>query len=209
MFRSTPPWGRRPLGGLGVFVEFGFDPRLRGGGDSVLTISRRREASFDPRLRGGGDSNLMFCFIAPPWGRRLCCPSVEPSSSEFRSTPPWGRRLNHLSNNMASKAFRSTPPWGRRRRPVPLTSHSTGFDPRLRGGGDNGGMDEFNRAYMFRSTPPWGRRRDRDYANTVLGAVSIHASVGEATRARDHGPDVLTVSIHASVGEATGFPLIV
>jgi len=59
-------------------------------------------------------------------------------------------------------------------------------------------------AYEFQSTPPRGRRLGQPPAPAdQFGAVSIHASAGEATVMRIDSEKCRRVSIHASAGEAT------
>ena len=66
--------------------------------------------------------------------------------------------------------------------PTTTARGTTGFNPRLRTGGDHDGQVHF-----------W-----------ASGAVSIHASAREATRARKRRKTERIVSIHASAREATG-----
>src|SRR5258706_4009638 len=103
----------------------------------------------------------------------------------FRSTPPRGRRPRKSEISVSNLLFRSTPPRGRRHlmrhsaddpvgvsihasareaTPARSLSHSliSGFDPRLRAGGD---LPSFHEA--------------------LVNGVSIHASAREATTAED------------------------
>ena len=99
---------------------------------------------------------------------------------EFRSTPPRGRRLPPAFAPCWSRRFRSTPPRGRRRGATAGSTRTSGFDPRLRAGGDG----ESDEAYRIRK-------------------VSIHASAREATFRVPITFEAHDVSIHASAREAT------
>ena len=79
-----------------------------------------------------------------------------------------------------------------------------GFDPRLRGGGDEPDLQMVAvvvevsiHASVGEATLLWALRG-------ALAGVSIHASVGEATPLIAGRSPARNVSIHASVGEATG-----
>ena len=78
------------------------------------------------------------------------------------------------------------------------------FNPRLRVGGDLGGLELLVHVIKFQSTPPRGRRPSRPPDNYKRSDVSIHASAWEATARQAlmnmGGSDV---SIHASAWEAT------
>ncbi len=81
-----------------------------------------------------------------------------PDAYVFRSTPPRGRRPNVNAPAVNLDMFRSTPPRGRRRASAKFVSTSTGFDPRLREGGDCQLLNFIPSFSSFRSTPPRGRR---------------------------------------------------
>ena len=102
--------------------------------------------------------------------------------------------------------FQSTPPHGRRPGAGGNPTGGTGFNPRLRTGGDLNSRSMLASVYAvsihasareatctkgmlrvklkFQSTPPHGRRRHLVFAFDRTGDVSIHASAREATYAR-------------------------
>ena len=58
-FQSTPP-RRRRLSSFSVFCSsLNFNPRLREGGDVILTLRFASHYNFNPRLREGGDRNIL------------------------------------------------------------------------------------------------------------------------------------------------------
>ena len=170
-FQSTPPHGRRPgrahqrAAGGEVSIHASareatpdhcaawawsirFNPRLRTGGDMSSPGGKPVVCCFNPRLRTGGDGP----------GRSLTV-----LTQRFQSTPPHGRRRVGPGSWARLVRFQSTPPHGRRpsrRCSLPLTA--SGFNPRLRTGGDFGRSDGLN----------------------PCTAVSIHASAREATPTR-------------------------
>ena len=150
---------------MALLVSWGFDPRLRVGGDDCqgycgdserVSIHasaweatphpwkpRQPRWSFDPRLRVGGD------YIHPVTAGAL---------RMFRSTPPRGRRPPRRQYLRISEKFRSTPPRGRRHQAKavvedvgPVSIHASAWEATV----DHvaGGED-----LRFRSTPPRGRR---------------------------------------------------
>jgi len=60
--------------------------------------------------------------------------------------------------------------------------------------------------FQFQSTPPCGRRQREKIGEYSTSAVSIHASVREATYTEAMRFPDYDVSIHASVREATRAP---
>ena len=147
-------------------------------------------ASFNPRLRTGGDM-----------------PSVPPQAAlyGFQSTPPHGRRRGQILRQFEVLRFQSTPPHGRRPSPrINCLTSSSGFNPRLRTGGDGhrpagrrqragvsihaSAREATHRrpgfrvdAARFQSTPPHGRRPLGIVKGIAQQLVSIHASAREAT----------------------------
>ena len=207
VFRSTPPCGRRPSGKVGCSIRLMFRstppcgrrrPSRAGGSRPEVSIHasvweatpagwRKPPGSFDPRLRVGGDSRgladappINGFRSTPPCGRRQVGCQTTNRCGGFRSTPPCGRRLLTQPALVSPVMFRSTPPRGRRRDRTVMRAPPHCFDPRLRVGGDN----------RFGRSP-------------VLGRVSIHASVWEATCHPLLVAQGRHVSIHASVWEAT------
>ncbi len=104
-FQSTPPWrGRRSsLRPSVVWWRTGFNPRPRGGGDTIICLDTHGLAAcFNPRPRGGGDARLMASW-QPVWsfnprprggGDKRSLASVG-RIPVFQSTPPWRGRLSN------------------------------------------------------------------------------------------------------------------
>ncbi len=166
LFQSTPPHGRRRDAASEPPALASFNPRLRTGGDPrlphptapgrVSIHASAREAtrptdtslnappSFNPRLRTGGD-------LAPTSPRGMV--------KLFQSTPPHGRRPVRHEKDDDYHVFQSTPPHGRRLWVPTEPSVPTGFNPRLRTGGDYLDPLVGTTLTRFQSTPPHGRRR--------------------------------------------------
>ena len=121
LFRSTPPRGRRLDATLPKFRDKWFRSTPPRGRRPRRRAHCWRSRRFDPRLRAGGDPDT---------------PVRNPSTLLFRSTPPRGRRPMQASPRSEAPLFRSTPPRGRRRGPRRGRRSASGFDPRLRAGGD-------------------------------------------------------------------------
>ena len=187
-----------------------FNPRLREGGDNTVSPPVLSTNSFNPRLREGGDTASAIADAvldvsihasareATPAGwtsdqfapvsihasarEATKVPDLAATGSEFQSTPPRGRRPVTASMLTSHIMFQSTPPRGRRLHRWIVPSVLSGFNPRLREGGDCDGVMAwgcvlgFNprlreggdspdrrlpaRVALFQSTPPRGRRHD-------------------------------------------------
>ena len=170
-------------------VGWRFNPRLRGGGDQTGDRKTLGTAVVSIHASGGEATPFVKRYLpyntmfqsTPPGGRRLD-PCTHPATSpEFQSTPPGGRRHLPRLTNVPNRKFQSTPPGGRRLFIIYITPDTgvsihasggeatsgcsvallcSGFNPRLRGGGDVGVGCSVQSG----------------------GGVSIHASGGEATR---------------------------
>jgi len=146
MFQSTPPRGRRHRR-LGVCLEHcafqSTPPRGRRHktwqgyrhGHTVSIHASAREAT---KHKHHNQRNCQFQ-STPPRGRRLGTFIYPVASFSFQSTPPRGRRrsiwagLNYeISVSIHASAREAT--HGAAKSPA----ESTGFNPRLRAGGDNG-----------------------------------------------------------------------
>ena len=169
--------------------QAGFNPRLRTGGDLLLHHAAHHYGRFNPRLRTGGDP---------------CAAARLPVGKKSQSTPPHGRRRFggarrrdlgqvsiHASAREATAVF-SAPP-----------TRPSGFNPRLRTGGDKTsyiglpnlesfnprlrtGGDVCHRLCQFcarRFNPRLRTGGDYSFGGANLGSlkVSIHASAREAT----------------------------
>ena len=164
--QSTPPHGRRrlhqpaPLYGFNPRLRtggdgasggdsagvYGFNPRLRTGGDDVFAAAPKRPASFNPRLRTGGD------------GERL---ERDPAERKFQSTPPHGRRHAQADAPCVRRGVSIHASAREATNPVALLGCTVAcFNPRLRTGGDGPSI-------ACAGPDSW---------------VSIHASAREATR---------------------------
>ena len=100
----------------------GFDPRLREGGDKISHLTRSRTRCFDPRLREGGDTTS---------ARKASSPA------RFRSTPP--RRRRHDLRKEGVKSGKVSIHASAKEATLPCRRpglRDSGFDPRLREGGD-------------------------------------------------------------------------
>ena len=210
-FQSTPPRGRRPKMTWCRLLLRSFNPRLRVGGDSgTIRIGARKSSfqstpprgrrlfcrvvavigdavsihasaweatgrppslatranSFNPRLRVGGD-HAQICravIIAP-----------------FQSTPPRGRRREYTDLFYDVDQFQSTPPRGRRLAIAAIRFLMTGFNPRLRVGGDVFLVDLFMPHLSFNPRLRVGGDVRVERVRDISEEVSIHASAWEAT----------------------------
>ena len=143
--QSTPPHGRRRWRRLHQPAPlYGFNPRLRTGGDIMENITSRAyvKVSIHASAREATRPRVM-------WARR----------GAFQSTPPHGRRRTPTSAQIA--ALKVSIPASARE--ATNNAHDEGgvferFNPRLRTGGDF----ELSLAQFaigsFQSTPPHGRR---------------------------------------------------
>jgi len=190
----------------------GFNPRLRAGGDDGLSrLETLRQVSihasvreatgklavaftpsgFNPRLRAGGDS---------PGNLENLIGDVSIHASVREATVSF-RHMRQVSHGFNPRLRAGGDRRGRHLRSVPLgfnprlraggdnggptaKGRTTGFNPRLRAGGDRGLLEEPRMTDWFQSTPPCGRRRHLGRPQRQLRAVSIHASVREATTKR-------------------------
>ena len=92
-----------------------------------------REATLALEYQAGG---VVFQ-STPPHGRRRARAGGISGKVLFQSTPPHGRRLSYHKRGRFIHWFQSTPPHGRRLDfPLPEPPRITGFNPRLRTGGD-------------------------------------------------------------------------
>ena len=129
----------------------------------------------------------------------------------FQSTPPRGRRPAHAYECPPDCMFQSTPPRGRRRQGggngtkiYKVSIHAsaweatcssvfplnglTGFNPRLRVGGDHLGKAIGYNSGWFQSTPPRGRRRGSDAPVRSPGSFNPRLRVGgDGSRRRSRG----------------------
>ena len=175
-------------GSFFVPLGSGFNPRLRTGGDLCLAlrvicppVSIHASAREATKAKGKEASRLRVSIHAsareatryrlpsvqrapefqstPPHGRRLILGGIKPLFAGFQSTPPHGRRLGVLLVMCFAPKFQSTPPHGRRpgRRQLQGPRQS-GFNPRLRTGGDHSAAGQKLPHGLFQSTPPHGRR---------------------------------------------------
>ena len=214
-----------------------FDPRLRAGGDDHSQTAYPNSRSFDPRLRAGGDGRDRRLASArvvsihasareatltrltrdrgalfrstPPRGRRPYAPCAVSMASMFRSTPPRGRRPAFQRDSAPSVVFRSTPPRGRRLAPVARQIRQTGFDPRLRAGGDLINLNPPDRELTFRSTPPRGRRpRHRGFVAQRLQRFDprLRAGGDAASKEAPRGPESFDPRLRAGGDPTTPTP---
>ena len=76
-FQSTPPRGRRRARRVGLGSDMGFNPRLRVGGDLIISSGPFSPTQFQS---------------TPPRGRRRLSRRASCWPNQFQSTPPRGRR---------------------------------------------------------------------------------------------------------------------
>ncbi len=188
-FQSTPPCGGRHLSKSISWIQKGFNPRPRAGGDSCAGMSATCRC-FNPRPRAGGDSVLLFIVLAvyvsihaPVRGATGATRVTGCRSWKFQSTPPCGGR--HIAGlvQQGYNRFQSTPPCGGR-----LTDREQAIDH-----------------LKFQSTPPCGGRPPEPKHVGGGWYVSIHAPVRGATHAGVELDQFVCVSIHAPVRGATLF----
>jgi len=120
-----------------------FNPRLRVGGDTSTSATPRSRPRFNPRLRVGGDSATAF-------SPRTLRVSIRASAWEA------------TNDNLMFKGddgFQSAPPRGRRRSSSIDDTGISGFNPRLRVGGDAARLAYPTGGSWFQSAPPRGRRQ--------------------------------------------------
>ena len=79
--------------------------------------------------------------------------------SMFQSTRPWGARLCTPPRDLTTSVFQSTRPWGARPLWCPSLAQSACFNPRARGGRDEGVQHNYLNLARFQSTRPWGARQ--------------------------------------------------
>jgi len=182
--REATAGGKRGRWGRG-----GFNPRLRAGGDDLRRQSTTGASCFNPRLRAGGDRGEVSL---EDQDRRV---SIHASVREATRHPDRRAARRAVSIHASVReATRWNPPSGRQ---------TARFNPRLRAGGDRRSVAADYRRKLFQSTPPCGRR-------PRLGAECLLRWVFQSTppcgrRPRGGSSERLppAVSIHASVREAT------
>ena len=166
-----------------------FNPRLRTGGDSQSLMLCPPARSFNPRLRTGGDQGVF---------------KKVRNQTMFQSTPPHGRRPSSVF--IPARSFAVSIHASAREATAPsqtFTLGSSGFNPRLRTGGDPCTSDACAAFKLFQSTPPHGRRRRLFYG--VCGGRQFQSTPPHGRRrgGSRYGRGQELVSIHASAREAT------
>ncbi len=188
-FQSTPPRGRRRPGERHVAHSGRFQSTPpRGRRPRQRLCGGLNMASFNPRLRVGGDKPRKFRYYA-------CGVSIHASA--------WEATVVVLTIDYSVIVSIHASAWEATVAIFSLPAYFSGFNPRLRVGGESSEAIIAWTSNEFQSTPPRGRRPPRNRADAGQFHVSIHASAWEATHARGPDHQHAPVSIHASAWEAT------
>ena len=166
-----------------------FNPRSRGGSDSVAVMLGDCGGCFNPRSRGGSDDAerhrpgaLVVSIHAPAGG--ATGGSTDPT---YRS-PSFNPRSRGGSDTGSSGRTRAT----------------RSFNPRSRGGSDSLSVRILACGSCFNPRSRGGSDRRQPERGADAEQVSIHAPAGGATSGDAEPRRCAAVSIHAPAGGATG-----
>ena len=188
-FQSTPPHGRRRRHAGSPGLLFGFNPRIRTGGDQglaawgcLMRVSIHASAREATLLASKANPDIDPFQSTPPHGRRRRAahpdgyrPHVSIHASAREATMAVHDEVQRFLVSIHASAREATMD-GARGGPL-----YQGFNPRLRTGGDRDWHSSGSISPEFQSTPQHGRRHLWPCHRLLVRPVSIHASAREAT----------------------------